>query len=85
MMETGLQLISFRNDQMTSLLGNLNIQTEKRGNREAVLNEVGQVAKCKVCERELFTDNIGKITHGSVDIVCDNPACIVCHLVSKNN
>lgn len=79
-----LQLISFKNEQIGDLLRSLNVQIEKRGDKEVILNDMGQVAKCKFCEKELSIDNIGHITHGSVDLICDNPACIVCNLVSKN-
>lgn len=80
-----LQLISFKNEQTGDLLRSLNVQIEKRGDKEVILNEIGQVAKCKICEKELSMDNLGHITHGSVDMICDNPACIVCSLVSKNH
>lgn len=87
-MEKGLQslqLISFKNEQVSNLLQGLNVKTEKIGDKEVILNELGQVAKCKICEKELLINNLGTITHGSIDIICDNPACIICHLVSKNH
>ena len=79
-----LEMISFKKEDVLEILRILDVQTEKRGDKEIILNEVGQIATCESCKKELFTDNLGNVSHGSTHLFCDNPSCFLLHLVEKN-
>lgn len=83
-MKNELGVVSFKPKQVEEVLEVLNIQTEKRGEINVILNEAGQVAKCEICKKELSTGNLGNIANGSNLLFCDNPACFMLHLVKKN-
>lgn len=76
-------MISFARSDTKNLLQDLNIHLKKVGNKDFILNENGNVAKCHICELELTLEQLGNIAKGSKLLFCDNPRCFATHLAKQ--
>lgn len=83
-MRNEVGLVSFKLEQTKEILDVLSIKTQKIGEIDVILNEMGQIAKCEICNKELSTKNLGNVANGSNLLFCDNSACFISHLVKKN-
>ncbi|MBU0459651.1 MAG: hypothetical protein KJ771_02480 [Nanoarchaeota archaeon] len=76
-------MILFRKEQTKTLLHDLDIPVRRAGDKEFILDENLEIAKCEICEFELTVDKLGNIAKGSNLLFCDNPRCFASHLANQ--
>ena len=77
------EMILFTKDKMSKVFESLNITTEERNERTLVINPLKkEVAICECCGKEIHTENLGHIAHGSMNFYCKTPACFA-HFVAQ--
>jgi len=76
-------MILFEKNQTKELLTNLDIFMRRIGEKEFILDDHREIARCEECENELTINNLGNIAKGSKLLFCDKPKCFASHLAKQ--
>ncbi len=74
-------LTVFTESDLSELLSSLDIETDKVGLKEYILDSAGERATCECCGSEIYKENVGNIMRGSKHFYCKNPACFANYLI----
>ena len=77
------QVVLFDKENTEELLKQLDFKFSEEEEGLAIIDSNGKIVHCETCEKNLTTDKVGNIAHGSRKLFCDNPLCFATWVVEN--